>query len=274
MGRSERRPVRQYHFWRKAFWARPVLLALYGLVAGVAGIALLLAVPGSYQQGEAMERAGVCRERAESDCLVPVRAYLDGPHYKRRAGDRWYLRSGVTGARVFDSFDMATSPSNTLQEVGTDTVVTGLAWDDEIVAVKLPDGSMVTTDGYGSSRWWTMTLMALFALGMCLLVLVIAIARRRAVGGWWSVRETPTAADAQSEPQVRLGTPRGWFMACGLLLLVPAALGILPIMFLASVPLSLAAFALGLGLALLAVVRMRTRSGQDSAAMSSASMIR
>ena len=273
MGRSKRKPARQYQFWRKAFWARPVLLALYGLVAGVAGIALLLAVPGSYQEGEAMERAGVCRERGESDCLVPVRAYLDGPHYKRRAGDRWYLRSGVTRARVFDSFDMATSPSNTLQEVGTDTVVTALAWDDEIVAVELPGGRRVATDEYGTSRWWTMLLISLFALGMCPWMLLLAVARRWTVGGWWSVHADETSVGPEDDP----GAPRrpqSWLVVLGLLLFVPSAAGMLPIMFFGSVSLSAFAAALGLALAGFAVVRMRRRSGQDSAAMSSASMIR
>ena len=238
MGRSGDRPVRQWMFWRKAFWARPALLMVYGIGCGVAGAVMLLAVPNTYADGEAMERAHVCRTPAELDCLEAVPGYLDGPHYKRRAGDRWYLRDGAELAQGFEGFDMATAQSHTLKQVSADTVVTGLVWGDRIVAVQLPDGRRVPTDEYGTSEWWTLLLMALFVLGAAPMCVHFALSRRRAGGGWWSVTMD---GSVPQEP--------GRLMAVAVLLVIPALTGFVPIMFLTSVPLSVGATALGTALA-------------------------
>lgn len=243
------RPVRQWHFWRKAFWARPALLLVCAVGCAVGGVGMLTAVPGMYRDGEAMERAGVCRTPAEMDCLEPVPGYLDGPHYKKGPGDHWYLRDGAELAQGFSGFDMATVQSRTLEQAEPDAVVTGLAWEDDIVAVQLPDGRRVPTDQYGTSEWWTFLLISLFVLGASPMCVHFAHARRRAGGGWWAVRMD------ESVP-----VENGRLMAVAVMLVVPALLGFLPIMLLTSVPLSVGATALGVGLGVFGGVRLWRRA--------------
>ncbi|NUR05453.1 MAG: hypothetical protein HOQ22_10355 [Nocardioidaceae bacterium] len=109
-----------YQVWRRAYWKRPALLLLYGVLSLLVGLALVLLLPVRLAEARAMEDADVCRTAGQSRCLSEVRGYLDGPRYARGPGSR-----------------------------------VGRVWGNQVVAVELPDGRVVRTDEYGPDGLWT-----------------------------------------------------------------------------------------------------------------------
>jgi hypothetical protein len=171
-----RRPVRHWHFWRSAFWTRPVMFA-------VPAVAALVAVPVLTWQGvETVAGARAVTDGTAEEVVGDLQGPFDAG--RRQPGEDWDL---VTGSgRVVDDFTVGWFGSRDLE--AEPHGVTGLMYDGEVVAVRLPTGQVVDTwysGGRGTTFWCCFALMAL-GLGVGLL----GLARRmsRAKGGWWSVR--------------------------------------------------------------------------------------
>lgn len=246
MSRSQ---ARGWQFWRGAFWRRPALCVVFGVLLVLVGAVVTLAGPGQRAEAHKIQTAPVCESLSDVDCLERVPGYLDGPHYKRGPGSSWALMDGDEHAQGFDSFDMATRQSLQLEGVDQDEVVDGLAWEKDIVAVELPDGTVVHTDTFGDSGWLFLVLLGLFLVAGGFVCLNGAAWRRRAGQDWWSVQE-PGAGSHRAT----------LWMVPGVLVGAPAMLGLLPMAVMGSFRLALVGVALGVVLALLGARSVVRRS--------------
>ena len=232
-------------------FGRPAVLLVLVVVIGMFTVLFALLAVGTHTDTHRMASAEICATASDDHCLERVPGYLDGPGYKKGPGSRWALRDGAEMAHGFDSFTMPTQQSLQLEAVGGDTVVNGLAWERDIVAVELPDKTWVKTDAFGDSGWLKLALFAAFSLAGALVATDQLAIRRRGGVRWWS-------ADTWG---VDDWTSTRW-MAVGALLFLTSVCGLLPLMFVGSFVGALVGTGVGLVLgtwAMTAVWRRSTR---------------
>jgi hypothetical protein len=236
-----------WQFWRKAFWTRAALLALYSVLVPALGLLTVVAAWSHFQDARGMadaERcAGVGRSASvDQDCLLEVRGWLDGPRYSRGPGSDWAFVEGADAHEV----QVGSVGSRSLEDVG-DAPVTGLLWHGELVALDL-DGEVVESDEYGARSWTWLLLLGVVLVGSGPLLSQAASYKHRLAGGWWRV----------TSERVGLMTEPSWRMAVAGALVVPGMVAIL--LFAFGLPLGLvygAFFGLMLLLVVLSFLRRR-----------------
>ena len=180
------RPIRPWHFWRAAFWQRPVFSMLVGLLFLMALPLLLSGIGPALGAARALSAGAVCGAD-EPPCVQPVAGILDGPFHRRGPGDGYVLRtSRADGLGVFT---VASGEQDTLDDrVGTP--VTAWVYDGEVVAVELTGGERVATDRLGVRGAVRQAYLAAGAGFIGLFFLAQGLARHAALGSWWSMRRT------------------------------------------------------------------------------------
>ncbi|RYU12258.1 hypothetical protein [Nocardioides iriomotensis] len=234
-------------------FGRPAVLVVLVVVIGMFAVLFALLAVGTYAEKHRMASAGICATASDDHCLERVPGYLDGPSFKKGPGSRWALRDGAEMAHGFDSFTMPTQQSLELEAVGGDTVVNGLAWDRDIVAVELPDKTWVKTDEFGDSGWLMFALFAAFSLAGALVTTDQLAVRRRGGVRWWSA-DTSVVDD---------WTSTRW-MAFGVLFFLTSVGGMLPLMFAGSFVGALVGTGTGLLLGVWAMTAVWRRSARHA----------
>lgn len=263
MTRRARRTPRGWEFWRKAFWTRPALLVVYGLGAGLLGLAMLATVPGDIHDAAAMRGAPDCpaadiRPRVDADpprgCLERVPVVLSGPWYRRGPGSSWHFKVEDGARQVF--YAKAGVPASGSARLTDGMPAVLVLWEGDPVAVDLSDGQRVQTDNWGQRGWLLYLFLGLFTVSGLPMLLDAAGLKRRTTGGWWSVRGEPVGP-------LRPLTP---LMSVACLMAGPAMLGFLPLVIGLDPLWAVVAAVAGLGLAVLAVVKNRTFARRPRAA--------
>jgi hypothetical protein len=136
--------VRQWEFWRRGFWTRPVLMFLYAVVLVLLALALAGAGVGALRAGKALDADRVCGAGETEDCLERAAGVLDGPHYQRGPGDEWWIRPH-SGGEFLDA-DVDRTHRDELEPYAGATV-TGLVHEGDLVAIDLPAERVVTRSG-------------------------------------------------------------------------------------------------------------------------------
>ncbi|WP_446217950.1 hypothetical protein [Micromonospora sp. IBHARD004] len=251
MARRTKAPPRGWQFWRRAFWTRPALLVLYGLLAGVVGLLALADVPDGIRDAVAMRRAVECPAwtvRVEPDvdppkgCLERIPVTLSGPWHSRGPGSDWHLMVEQDGEFVF--FAETDVPSSGSRKLGDDEEAEALLWEGSPVAIELPAGDRVETEAWGHRGWLQTLFLGMFAVSGLLMLFEAARLKRRTANGCWSVRGEKVGLMVLSP---LMGT------AC--LLAVPSMLGLVPLMLGLRLQWVAVVALLSLGLAVFAVIR-------------------
>jgi hypothetical protein len=245
-----RKAVRGWQFWRRAFWTRPILLAVYALLLGTGGLLTLLTVPSEIDDALGMMQAADCppaavrpqpETAAPQGCLERVPVMLSGPHYSRGPGSEWWMY--VNGrSELYADVDVPTAGSRRLSG---DTTADGLFWEGEPVAIEQPRGRRIETDNWGHPSWLLRLFLGMFVLSGSLMLLLAARLKRRTASGWWSV-------DGEQVGFFFGMTP---LMAVACLLAAPALLGFLPLVLGAGTAWAVALALTGLALAIFAIVK-------------------
>ncbi|MFE9694823.1 hypothetical protein [Micromonospora sp. NPDC005806] len=226
MSKRTKSPPRGWQFWRRAFWARPALLVLYGLLAGVLGMLALADVPDGLRDAVAMRRAAEChafsvravpRVDPPKGCLERVPVTLSGPWYSPGPGSKWHLLVEQDGRLGFYAdADLPTSGSRRLTD---NQEAEALLWEGTPVAVELPSGGRVETEDWGHRGWLQMLFLGMFAASGLPMLLEAARLKHRMANGWWSV---------SGEKAGLMGLSPLMGVAC--LLAVPSVLSLMPLM--------------------------------------------
>jgi len=237
--------VRQWEFWRKGFWTRPVLMLLYAALLLPLGLALAGAGVGALGAGEALDAERFCASDRTEECLERVAGVLDGPHYQRGPGDEWWVRPHA-GGEVLDE-DVDGRYRDTLEEYAGGTV-TGLVHEGDLVAIDLADGTRVETRAAGVRGALFFAAMSLLCLAGALMVFASGWATGRKLG-WLSTR----LADRGDSKVARVA------FVGGCVLFAPLLFAGLPLWFGAPMWVIVAALALMLACGALVVVRRASR---------------
>ena len=237
------RPVRQWEFWRAGFWKRPVLVAAVSLLPLFAAAWLLPQIGSAWSAGQALSSGETCTAARAEDCLLEVSGVLSGPHYSRGPGSEWWLQPANGG--LLDT-GMA-PPRSTALEPYDGEVVTGLVHDDELVAIRLPDGGVVRSREVGLDGVLWFAFLGLMAVCIGLMGLAHA---------WGSWRRTGSliAVEGHGFDDSRVGVSL-FVAAC--VAFVPVLFGGLPLFF--GAPAWVVLTATGVGAALLLVATLRGR---------------
>lgn len=256
MARRRRKPVRSWHFWRRAFWTRPALVVFYALLFGAAGLLVLLTVPARLSDARGMETAAECPRsaiRPQADvaapqgCLERIKVNLSGPHYRRGPGSEWWL--DVDG-RVYADVDVSVSAGRRLDDGDRADV---LLWEGQPVVIEPSPGERVETDNWGHGGWLLWLYIGMFVLCGLPFLLQSAKLKRTTASGWWSV-------DGEEVGLLPVMTP---LTAAASALAAPAMLGLIPLMVGGGVVWSVVLAFLGLALAVLTAVKQRIRDRKD-----------
>jgi hypothetical protein len=253
MATRRRKPVRAWHFWRRAFWTRPALLVFYALLFGVAGLLVLLTVPARVSDARGMETAAECPRsavRAQVDvaapqgCLERIEVTLSGPHYRPGPGSKWWLE--VDGRVYADDVGLSESAGRRLADGDRAEV---LLWEGRPVVIEPSPGERVETDNWGHRGWLLWLYIGMFVLCGLAFLLQSAMLKRMTASGWWSV-------DGEEFGLIPVMTP---LTAAASVLGAPALLGLIPLLIGGGVVWSVMPAFLGLALAVLAAVKQRLR---------------
>lgn len=178
------RPVRQWQFWRKGFWQRPALMMVYAVLLLPLAAALGAHMPVPLQAARALDAGTTCTSRGQDGCIYKEAGTLDGPHYTRGPGDRWWIRpKGSSDVRTFETDPSARSRLAPLDG----QAVTALEYDGNVAAVRLPDGSRVLTRDAGLRGALFYVALALLCLAFGLTAFGYGWGSRRRTGSWFAV---------------------------------------------------------------------------------------
>jgi hypothetical protein len=250
MARRRRSPAQPWQFWRRAFWTRPILLVVYAVLIGLAGVLVLLSVPDDVSDAYAMARADDCPQAAvrpdpeigaPQHCLERIPVTLSGPHYRRGPGSKWWLHVEPHRS-AYAIADLSTSGSRRLSDGDR---ADALLWQGEPVLIEKAPGDRVETEDWSHGRWLITLLLGLFVLSGCPMLLQSAWFKRSTASGWWSV-------DGDATGLLPVLTP---LMSIACLLAVPAMLGLLPLMFGGGAEWAIGLAVAGLALTIFAIVK-------------------
>jgi hypothetical protein len=244
---SERRVLRQWEFWRAGFWQRPILDMLYAAALVVVTIAVAAHIPVPMQAAHALDAGITCHTGRSERCLRSVGGTLDGPHYSRGPGDRWWVHP----VKHRDVLMFGTDPgaSHTLFRHDGERV-TALDYDGNVAAVRLANGIEVRTREAGLRGSLFYVMMTLMAMAMALMVFAFGWGSWRRTGSW-------VAVNGLGRGDSRLALV---CFATACIVFIPVLFSVLPLFL--GAPLWMIWGATGLGVALLAFSLRRNGLGR------------
>ncbi|MFC4020960.1 hypothetical protein ACFOW4_23850 [Micromonospora sp. GCM10011542] len=251
MSRRAETPPRGWQFWRPAFWTRPALLVLYGVLAGVLGLWALADVPDGIRDAVSMRRAAECpawMARVEPDldppkgCLERIPVTVSGPWHSRGPGSTWHLM--VEQDEEFVLFAETHVPTVGSRRLTDGAQAEALLWEGTPVAIELPAGGRVDTGAGGHRGWLQALFLGVFGVAVVPMLFEAARLKLRTTDGWWSVRGGKVG-------------PTVWnpLMGVACLLASPSALATVPLMLGLSLRWVAGVALVGLGLAVYVVIR-------------------
>jgi len=224
----------------RTVFGRPALLVPLGAVLLLVGILVALDGIGSFRTGAAVDDAQMCADSDSAVCLERVDVRLKGPVLTRRATGHDFTVRTVDGdylGRISVDDD---EDSDRLEEVVTNTVTAWVKGDDpdEVVAVELPDGTVVSTLWIGLRGLTAHLAFGLLGFGVGSGLLVTGLRFRRAGTPWLSADErTPVGASAAAL----------FVVPAGVVVLL-LRLGITPVVVLVALGLALGSILAGIAL--------------------------
>lgn len=127
------------------------------------GLYLAMRIPGSLVDGRAAASAPSCGNASGGTaCISAHTGSIDGPYLTLRTGSDWYV---TDGERAYGPMSVSLMDGRKL--VDGAGKVTGLVWEENLVAVVLNDDTRIEAEANGNRLWYSqlLTSLGLFGLG-------------------------------------------------------------------------------------------------------------
>jgi hypothetical protein len=206
------REVRQWHFWRKAFWTRPAFFVAYAVISLVVLPFVVRVGLQAWGGAQALRAHRICGPGVSNPCLDRVTGQLHGPFsHRMNVNQSWELWKGD---HELDGFDLGPRDSNRLQSFRTTDQrrrleaavvadeqpaperVTTLDYDGQVIVVELPDDAELHSTLAGLRGLVQQLCLSLVAVGVAVGCFRYARKKRASTGSWWAVEGSgPDPAD-------------------------------------------------------------------------------